>query len=77
MKTATQNHHLSFEDTSVAFAHQSNSKLRKTYLIFAMMNQNWLVKIGTFFIKLTLKLGLPVKYLIKKLYLTNFVVEKV
>jgi proline dehydrogenase len=65
MKTATQNHTLSFEDTSVAFAHQSNNKLRKTYLIFAMMNQNWLVKIGTFFIKLILKLGLPVKFLIK------------
>jgi proline dehydrogenase len=72
MKTATQNHHLSFEDTSVAFAHQSNSKLRKTYLIFAMMNQNWLVKIGTFFIKLTLKLGLPVKYLIKKTLFNQF-----
>ncbi len=72
MKTATHNHHLSFEDTSVAFAHQSNSKLRKTYLIFAMMNQNWLVKIGTFFIKLTLKLGLPVKYLIKKTLFNQF-----
>jgi proline dehydrogenase len=72
MKTATQNHHLSFEDTSVAFAHQSNSKLRKTYLIFAMMNQYWLVKIGTFFIKLTLKLGLPVKYLIKKTLFNQF-----
>jgi proline dehydrogenase len=72
MKTATQNYHLSFEDTSVAFAHQSNSKLRKTYLIFAMMNQYWLVKIGTFFIKLTLKLGLPVKYLIKKTLFNQF-----
>ena len=72
MKTAMQNHHLSFEDTSVAFAHQSNSKLCKTYLIFAMMNQNWLVKIGTFFIKLTLKLGLPVKYLIKNTLFNQF-----
>jgi len=72
MKTAMQNHHLSFEDTSVAFAHQSNSKLSKTYLIFAMMNQNWLVKIGTFFIKLTLKLGLPVKYLIKNTLFNQF-----
>jgi proline dehydrogenase len=72
MKTATKNHHLSFEDTSVAFAHQSDSKLRKTYLIFAMMNQNWLVKIGTFFIKLILKLGLPVKFLIKKTLFSQF-----
>lgn len=72
MKIATKNHHLSFEDTSVAFAHQSDSKLRKTYLIFAMMNQNWLVKIGTFFIKLILKLGLPVKFLIKKTLFSQF-----
>ncbi len=72
MKTATKNHHLSFEDTSVAFAHQSDSKLRKTYLIFAMMNQNWLVKIGTFFIKLILKLGLPVKFLIRKTLFSQF-----
>ena len=29
------------------------------------MNQNWLVKIGTFFIKFSLKFGLPVKKIIK------------
>lgn len=72
MKTATQHRTLSFEDTSVAFAHQSDSKLRKTYFIFAMMNQNWLVKIGTFFIKLILKLGLPVKFLIKNTLFNQF-----
>jgi proline dehydrogenase len=37
-----------------------------------MMNQNWLVKIGTFFIKLILKLGLPVKFLIKKTLFSQF-----
>lgn len=72
MKTASQHHLLSFDDTSVAFAHQSNKKLYKTYLIFAMMNQNWLVKIGTFFIKLILKLGLPVKFLIKNTLFSQF-----
>jgi proline dehydrogenase len=72
MKTASQNYTLSFEDTSVAFAHQSNSKLYKTFLIFSLMNQNWLVKIGTFFIKLTLKLGLPIKFLIKNTLFSQF-----
>ena len=72
METASQHHLLSFDDTSVAFAHQSNKKLYKTYLIFAMMNQNWLVKIGTFFIKLILKLGLPVKFLIKNTLFSQF-----
>lgn len=72
METASQHQKLSFEDTTIAFAHQSNSKLYKTYLIFAMMNQNWLVKIGTFFIKLILKLGLPVKFLIKNTLFSQF-----
>jgi proline dehydrogenase len=72
METASQNPKLSFEDTSIAFAHQSNSKLYKTYLIFALMNQNWLVKIGTFFIKLILKIGLPVKFLIKNTLFSQF-----
>ena len=72
MKTAIQNRSLNFDDTSVAFAHQSNSKLRKTYLIFALMNQNWIVKIGTFFIKLAIKLGLPIKLLIKNTIFAQF-----
>lgn len=72
MKTAIQNRSLNFDDTSIAFAHQSNSKLRKTYLIFALMNQNWVVKIGTFFIKLAIKLGLPVKLLIKNTIFAQF-----
>ncbi len=72
MKSDSRQKHLSFDDTSIAFAHQSNKKLYKTYLIFAMMNQNWLVKIGTFFIKLTLMLGLPVKFLIKNTLFSQF-----
>jgi len=57
--------HLSFEDTKIAFASKSNFKLKKAYWIFALMNQNWLVKLGTFFIKLFLFLHFPIKKLIK------------
>ncbi len=56
---------LSFEDTSVAFSSKSNFQLKKTYWLFALMNQSWLVKLGTFFIKLALLLRLPIKNLIK------------
>jgi len=56
---------VSFEDTSIAFASQSDRKLRKSFWLFALMNQGWLVNIGTFFIKLALQLQLPVKKLIK------------
>lgn len=63
---------VSFEDTAVAFAAKSNWQLRKTYLIFASMNLQWLVKLGTFFIKLFFKLKLPIKYVIKPTVFEHF-----
>ncbi|MHA8065544.1 proline dehydrogenase family protein [Aquirufa sp. ROCK2-A2] len=56
---------LSFEDTQIAFASKNNFQLTKSYWIFAIMNLNWLVKLGTFFIKLFLFLHFPIKKLIK------------
>ncbi|MEY2793570.1 MAG: hypothetical protein RJA76_1562, partial [Bacteroidota bacterium] len=56
---------LSFEDTKIAFEAKSDFQLKKAYWIFATMNQNWLVKLGTFFIKLFLFLHFPIKKLIK------------
>ena len=56
---------LSFEDTQIAFEAKSDFQLKKAYWIFATMNQNWLVKLGTFFIKLFLFLHFPIKKLIK------------
>lgn len=56
---------ISFEDTKIAFEAKSDFQLKKAYWIFATMNQNWLVKLGTFFIKLLLFLHFPVKKLIK------------
>ncbi|WP_439557413.1 proline dehydrogenase family protein [Dyadobacter sp.] len=54
-----------FEDTSVAFASKSDAELRKTYWLFSLMNQARVVNLGTFFIKLALKLNLPIKNLIR------------
>jgi proline dehydrogenase len=56
---------IDFADTKVAFENQSTIKLKNNYAIFALMNKNWLVKIGTFFINVSLKLGLPIKKIIK------------
>ena len=63
---------VNFDDTSVAFARLSSQKLRKTYAIFALMNQNSLVKVGTFFIKFALDKGLPVKSIIKNTIFSQF-----
>ena len=64
-KILTMSQKVSFEDTSIAFSSKTNLQLKKIYLIFASMNQNWLVKLGTFFIKLFLFLHFPIKKLIK------------
>ncbi len=63
---------LSFEDTKIAFSAKSNYQLKKAYWIFALMNQNWLVKLGTFFIKLFLFLHFPIKKLIKTTIFQQF-----
>ncbi len=63
---------LSFEDTKIAFSAKSNYQLKKAYWIFALMNQNWLVKLGTFFIKLFLFLHFPIKKLIKSTIFQQF-----
>lgn len=63
---------LSFEDTQVAFSAKTNLQLKKSYWIFAIMNQNWLIKLGTFFIKLLLFLHFPVKKLIKGTLFSQF-----
>lgn len=56
---------VSFNDTSVSFSSKSNAQLRKTYLLFALMHVEWATNLGTFFIKVALKLNLPIKSLIK------------
>ncbi len=63
---------LSFEDTHIAFASKNNFELQKAYWIFAIMNQNWIVKLGTFFIKLFLFLHFPIKKLIKTTIFQQF-----
>ena len=63
---------LSFEDTKIAFSSKSDFKLSKSYWIFAAMNQIWIVKLGTFFIKLFLFLHFPIKKLIKSTIYEQF-----
>ena len=71
-KIRTKSPKVSFEDTSIAFSSKSNFELKKVYLIFASMNQNWLVKLGTFFIKLFLFLHFPIKNIIKSTVFQQF-----
>jgi proline dehydrogenase len=63
---------ISFEDTEIAFAHKNNSELLKTYWLFKLMNYPILVKPGTFFIKLSLNIGLPIKTIVKNTIFWQF-----
>lgn len=63
---------ISFDDTSVAFTSKSDKELKKMYFLFSSMNYNLLVNVGTYFIKMALKLGLPVKGAIKKTIFGQF-----
>lgn len=64
---------VSFEDTETAFAYKSNYELKRAKLLFETMNIEWLVKAGLWFTPLALKIGLPVKGLIRKTIFNQFV----
>ncbi|PWJ57564.1 proline dehydrogenase [Dyadobacter jejuensis] len=63
---------VSFEDIAVAFASKSDQQLRKTYWLFKIMNKSRAVNLGTFFLKLALKLNLPIKNLIRSTIFEQF-----
>ncbi|EAY27746.1 proline dehydrogenase family protein [Microscilla marina] len=72
-RSKEQDQVLSFEDTSVAFAHKSNKELRKMYWLFAMMNRRLMVKTGTGFVKWAFKFRLPVvKWAVKNTVFAHF-----
>ena len=71
MNTSVKNK-ISFDDTSVAFSSKSDEDLKRMYLLFSSMNYGWLVDIGTGLITSGLKLGLPIKGIIRKTIFKQF-----
>ena len=63
---------LTFEDTSIAFASRSGLELRKMHLLFRLMNDQLLTKVGTFFIKSAFMLHFPIKWVVKKTIFEHF-----
>ena len=63
---------VSFDNTAIAYASLSNRGLWKSYAIFALMNHNLLVKLGTFLIKTAIKWHFPVKSSIKSTIFGQF-----
>jgi len=68
----TQKYSLSFENTEIAFRHSSNADLKRAYWLFKIINVNFLVKIGPPITNLAIKIGLPIKGLIKATIFKHF-----
>ncbi|WMX14747.1 MULTISPECIES: proline dehydrogenase family protein [unclassified Aureispira] len=61
-----------FSDTAIAFERKSNKELKQTAWLFKMMNNNFLVNIGSNMTLLALKLRMPIKGIIKKTIFKQF-----
>jgi proline dehydrogenase len=63
---------LPFEDTALAFAHKSDSELRKSHFLFSLMNNPALVDIGARLAEWAFRLRLPVNWLVKNTIYRQF-----
>lgn len=63
---------VNFQDTQIAFERKSDKQLRKMAWLFGMMSRPWLVNIGSRLSLIALRLGLPVKGLIKSTIFEQF-----
>ncbi|MDP9078478.1 MAG: proline dehydrogenase family protein [Bacteroidota bacterium] len=67
-----EKNNLSFENTEIAFRHSSNFDLKRAYWLFRVINVNFLVKIGPPMTNFAIKIGLPIKGLIKATIFKHF-----
>lgn len=64
---------ISFEDTATAFAYKNDKELKSARFLFSSMGIEWLVKLGLWLTPLALKIGLPVKGIIRNTIFKQFV----
>jgi proline dehydrogenase len=64
---------ISFENTEYAFAYKSDKELKKASFLFSSMGVEALVKIGTRLTPLAIRLGLPIKAIIRNTIFKQFV----
>ncbi|HMK26115.1 MAG TPA: hypothetical protein VK483_08805, partial [Chitinophagaceae bacterium] len=64
---------ISFDNTEVAFEYKTNKQLKKARFLFSLMGKPWIVKLGTRLAPWSVKVGLPVKGIIRKTIFAQFV----
>jgi proline dehydrogenase len=67
-----KSHNLSFENTEIAFRGKSNADLDRAFWLFKFISINFLTSIGPPITNIALKLGLPIKSLIKSTIFRQF-----
>lgn len=63
---------VSFDDTSIAFELRSDKALKKAHFLFTIVNNPWINSLSTGFVKIGLKLGLPLAGIIKNTVFDHF-----
>lgn len=63
---------ISFEDTAVAFAYKTTADLRKANFIFSLVNHPWISSLATGFVRLALKIRLPIEGIIRRTAFDHF-----
>ena len=64
---------ISFDNTEFAFEYKRDNELRKARFLFSAMGKSWMVKIGTRLTPWAIRVGLPVKGLIRQTIFQQFV----
>ena len=64
---------LSFDNTANAFEYKTNKQLKKARFLFSSMGIGWLVQLGTRITPWAMKIGLPIKGLIRSTIFDQFV----
>jgi proline dehydrogenase len=64
---------ISFDNTEFAFEYKTDKELKKAQFLFSSMGISWLVKIGTRITPWAIRVGLPIKGIIRKTIFAQFV----
>jgi len=67
------NTNISFDDTAIAFAYKSDRDLKHSHWLYKIMAKPWLVNLGTRLAPWSIRVGLPVKGLIRKTISRQFI----
>ncbi len=64
---------VSFNDTKIAFEYKTDKQLKKARFLFSSMSKSWLVKLGRKITPWAIRVGLPIKGIIRKTIFAQFV----